>query len=211
MEAATNSTQLFVATNLKILRERLAWTQAQLAEASTLSERTIQRAEDGESLSAETLQSLAGALNVSVEDLREPPKAAEELANKYEVIKLSRIDRASDLRRYMPADALQIGYDGLNDEQEDAIAELQQELKDYGDIWRDLEPVQQRQAIKEMQNRIAELERLGLVVAAGTDVVRLRTGEGAPFSMEVLRVVISKADEPKLFAIRDKTAAVRFA
>lgn len=206
---SANSAQLFIATNLRQFREQLAWTQEQLAAASTLSERTIQRAEDGESISAETLQALAGALNVSVDDLRSPPKMAQDLASKYEVIKLRRLERASDLRRFMPADALDVGYDGLNDEQEDAIAEFQQQLKDCGQIWRDLEPVQQRETIKEMQNQITALESLGLVVAVGTDLLRLKTGEGKPFSMEVLHVIISKADEPKLFALRDKTAPAR--
>jgi len=211
MDSATNSAQLSIATNLRQFRERLAWTQQQLAAASALSERTIQRAEDRESISAETLQALAGALNVSVDDLRSPPKMAQDLASRYQVIKLTRLERASDLRRFMPADALEVGYEGLNDEQEDAIAEFQQELKDCGDIWRGLEPLQQRETLKEMQNRLAELERLGLVIAVGTDLLRLRTDEGKPFSMEVLHVIISKADEPKLFALRDKTAAVRFA
>lgn len=211
MDSATNSKQLFIAGNLRQFRERLAWTQEQLAAASTLSERTIQRAEDGESISAETLQALAGALNVSIDDLRNPPKVAQDLAGKYQVIKLTRLERASDLRRFMPADALEVGYDGMNDEQEDAIAAFQQELKDCGDIWRGLEPIHQRETLREMQNRMAELERLGLAVAVGTDLLRARTGEGKPFSMEVLHVIISKADEPKLFALRDKTAAVRFA
>lgn len=126
MDITTSPAQMFIATNLNHFRERLAWTQAQLAEASALSERTIQRAEDGEAVSAETLSALAGALNVSLDDLRNPPAAAQELASKYQVIKLARIERASDLRRFILADAAQFGYDGLNDEQEDAIAEFEQ-------------------------------------------------------------------------------------
>ena len=210
MDSTTNSTHAFIATNLKRFRERNAWTQAHLAGASAVSERTIQRAEDGEPVSAETLKSLAGALEVSVDDLRNPPKAAQEVASKYQLIQLVRIERASDLRRFMPADAAQFGYDGLNDEQEDAIAEFQQELKDYNDIWSGLEPVQQREALKDLHVHVMNLEALGLVVAVGTDLLRLRMADNKPFSMEVLHVVISKADEPKMFALRDKTAPLRF-
>jgi transcriptional regulator with XRE-family HTH domain len=209
MDTPTNPTPSFVPVNLKTFRDRLAWTQAQLAEAAGISERTVQRAEDGESVSAETLSALAGALNVSLDDLRNAPKAEQELAAKYHVIKLARIARASDFRGLVPADALQIGYDGLTDEQEDAVAELEQTLRDLGDIWRDLEPVQQRQALKEAQTHVAALEAMGLVVTAGTDLLRLKTDDGKPFSMEVLHVVVAKADEPKLFALRDKTASVR--
>jgi len=210
MDAAENSTQLRVGTNLRSFRERLAWTQAQLAEASRISERTIQRAEQGESVSAETLQSLAGALDVSVDDLRSRPKALQELAGKYHMIRLVRIERASDFGNLMPADALQVGYDGLSEGQEDAVAELQQELQDLGDIWRDMGPLQQREALKDAHSYVVELEGMGLVVAAGTDLLRLKTSDGKPFSMGVLRIVVSRSDEPKLFALRDRTAPVRF-
>ncbi|MCC7253911.1 helix-turn-helix transcriptional regulator [Hyphomicrobium sp.] len=98
MDTPANPTPSFVAVNLKKCRDRLAWTQAQLAEAAGVSERTVQRAEDGESVSAETLSALAGALNVSLDDLRNAPKAEQELAAKYHVIRLlgSRERRTSE-------------------------------------------------------------------------------------------------------------------
>jgi hypothetical protein len=74
-----------------------------------------------------------------------------------------------------------------------------------------LDPVQQREALKVAHTYVAALEATGLVVAAGTDLLRLTTADGRPFSMEVLHVVVSSAHEPKLFALRDKTAPVRFA
>jgi transcriptional regulator with XRE-family HTH domain len=111
---ATDERESSIAANLKNFRGRLAWTQAQLAEASGISERTVQRAEDGASVGAETLSALAGALNVSIGDLRNAPKAEQDLSAKYRVINLVRIARASDFRGLVPADALQVGYDSLS-------------------------------------------------------------------------------------------------
>jgi hypothetical protein len=51
----------------------------------------------------------------------------------------------------------------------------------------------------------------GLIVAAGSEPLRLLSEYiEKPFTMDVLHVVISKASEPKLFAMRDRTAPVQF-
>ena len=55
---------------IKRLRDRKAWTQEHLAVAANVSVRTVQRAEEG-TLSAETLSAIAGALNISVEEITE--------------------------------------------------------------------------------------------------------------------------------------------
>src|ERR1700722_14669075 len=53
---------------IRSLRERKAWTQQHLAEAASVSPRTVQRAEEGV-MSAETRAAIAGALDVPVESL----------------------------------------------------------------------------------------------------------------------------------------------
>ncbi len=60
-------------TNLiKIERLKRGWTQAQLAEISGLSERTIQRLESGTPPSIESLNSLAVVFEIDVESLKAP-------------------------------------------------------------------------------------------------------------------------------------------
>lgn len=54
---------------VKILRLQRAWSQDQLAQLSSLSIRTIQRIENGETPSLETLSALASVFNVSVSEL----------------------------------------------------------------------------------------------------------------------------------------------
>ncbi|XBS69658.1 helix-turn-helix domain-containing protein [Acerihabitans sp. KWT182] len=54
---------------IKALRLGKAWSQEQLAELSSLSVRTIQRIENGEQASLETLAAIASAFDLSVTDL----------------------------------------------------------------------------------------------------------------------------------------------
>ena len=56
---------------LKSLRLEKGWSQEQLAQISGLSERTIQRAERGETPSLETLRSLAASFDRSPAELRD--------------------------------------------------------------------------------------------------------------------------------------------
>lgn len=68
---------------LKSLRLEKGWSQEQLAEISGLSERTIQRAERGETPSLETLRALAASFELSSGQLRElmqTPKESPDMA-----------------------------------------------------------------------------------------------------------------------------------
>ncbi|ENR5390605.1 TPA: helix-turn-helix domain-containing protein [Providencia rettgeri] len=58
---------------IKQLRLARAWSQEQLALLSSLSTRTIQRVENGEVPSLETLSALASVFNVSVSELTSTP------------------------------------------------------------------------------------------------------------------------------------------
>ncbi|GAA5112655.1 helix-turn-helix domain-containing protein [Orbus sasakiae] len=68
---------------VKKLRLERAWSQEQLAQLSSLSVRTIQRVENNEVPSLETLSALASVFNVSVSDLvSEPIIESNELDNR---------------------------------------------------------------------------------------------------------------------------------
>lgn len=60
--------QLHIGKKIRKLRDRKAWTQEHLAGAANVSLRTVQRAEEGV-MSAETVSAIAGALDLSVEEL----------------------------------------------------------------------------------------------------------------------------------------------
>ncbi|EAU3476815.1 helix-turn-helix transcriptional regulator, partial [Salmonella enterica] len=60
-------------SRVKQLRLERAWSQERLAELSSLSTRTIQRIENNEVPSLETLSALASVFNVSVSELTSEP------------------------------------------------------------------------------------------------------------------------------------------
>ena len=62
---------------IKALREARAWSQAHLAEAASLSLRTVQRVEAEGTASAETRLAIAAALSVSVDELNAPAPVVE--------------------------------------------------------------------------------------------------------------------------------------
>jgi transcriptional regulator with XRE-family HTH domain len=65
-----------IGDNIPRHRATRPWTQEQLAGASRVDVRTVQRAESGKPIAAESLQAIAGALDVSVDGLMESPEQA---------------------------------------------------------------------------------------------------------------------------------------
>jgi hypothetical protein len=62
-----------------------------------------------------------------------------------------------------------------------------------------------------MERHFVTLAGFGLIIAAGNEPLRLRSEHvEKPFTIDVLHVVISKASEPKMFAMRDRTVPVQF-
>lgn len=209
-----------VARNLKRFRQILGWTQEHLAEAAGLSARTIQRAESDGELGAETLLALAAVFDISVADIQgtwptddEIREATREAAKKYKLIPLTRIERASDLRRFMGVHAWQVDHvDGLSEVQEDEVAVLAELLRDYGDLWSDFGPTDQRDALKTIYESIDRLQIGGRWVGMGLDAMRLVSRSAPePWTMDVLRVLVSSAAEPKVAVVREKNCPVRFA
>jgi transcriptional regulator with XRE-family HTH domain len=198
--------------NIRFHREQRAWTQEHLATISGIDVRTIQRAERGTKLSADSLQALASAFDLTVDQLRKVPQPIADAKDRFKLIRLSRIERSADLRDLLPTGACQVGYDGITDEaQEDAVAEFERALTDAGNIWSDLDPVQRLELLRSMEHHFTTLAGFGLIVAAGNEPLRLRSEHiEQPFTIDVLHIVISKASEPKLFAMRDRTAPVQF-
>jgi hypothetical protein len=83
----------------------------------------------------------------------------------------------------MGAHAWQVDHvSDLSEEQEDEIAVLAELLRDYGDLWSDIGPTGQRDALKTIYEGI-----------------------------DVLRVLVSKAAEPRMAVLREKNCPLRFA
>lgn len=80
-------------------------------------------------------------------------------------------------------------------------------------MWSDLPAESRRECEKHLHTIIERLSAAGLVVAAGKDSRRLRfrNGQGDPFTVNTLYVMISRAKDPKLFIAIEKKAPVQFA
>ncbi|EON2011035.1 helix-turn-helix domain-containing protein [Serratia ureilytica] len=63
---------------IRPLRLEKGWSQEQLAAIASLSTRTVQRIENGEQASLETLTAIAAALGVQVSNLNAPPQTPQE-------------------------------------------------------------------------------------------------------------------------------------
>ena len=207
-----------IGSNLKRIREAFAWTQESLAAAAAVDVRTVQRAEGGKGISAESLRSLAAALDIPLTTLQTPLPNAEDVKRlaaqwneRYSLVPLTVVDDPRTLRDCFN-DSCAMHFDTVDLEttaQDREAATLQEILNDSLLIWSDLSPTQRLESWEIVAEQLQAVRLAGLVVTTGHDVSRVRftnVGDGAPFTWGVCYVIVAKQNEPKLFAVRDKTA-----
>lgn len=185
-----------VAENIRTLRKHNNWSQEILASQAGVDVRSVQRAEKGEA-SAETIHAIALALKVTPEVLAVDTDAAvkqmmDKLA-KYDQVQLATPATGSDIAREIGGWTRTFDSVELDTEQQkDLVAEFQQVVSDYGDLWDELGPLDKRKAEKELQEHIDKLDSLGLSAGVGSSVVMLGKTPG-----KNMVLVICKKDEPK--------------
>ncbi|MEZ4364602.1 MAG: helix-turn-helix transcriptional regulator [Kofleriaceae bacterium] len=220
-----------IAANIRNRREHLAWTQEHLAEAAQLSVRTVQRAEEGRGMSAETLSAIAGALDVPIEELRHEPMQAladllgvplekltpeliaskvDEAKAKYATIPLTAVERSADLGPVMDADAFYFDCMPSADEVQDVAAELKQWIADLLDIRGDLSAVQEREQLKAVFEVVEQLRALDCCVSVGLHRHALRFESGEPMPWRTLYVIVAAQDQAKKFVMVERNAPVSF-
>ncbi|MDZ7324824.1 helix-turn-helix domain-containing protein [Kosakonia sacchari] len=86
---------------VKALRLARAWSQEQLAEMAALSVRTVQRIENGDQPSLETLSALAAVFGVSVTELSAQSEAGEEALDKRITAAREQLDAESSFWRML--------------------------------------------------------------------------------------------------------------
>lgn len=206
-----------IAQNVRMFREAHHWTQEELAAASGVDVRTVQRAEAGRPLSVESLRAIAAAfdttlevLSVSVEDFA---RTLAEFEQKYTIIDLTPIISGTDASFFMDSDAYQmqrIGY--LSEAQADAVSEFEQDLKDWVDLWSDLEPVQRRDAECTLDRQLENLHALDLAVSLGQSAMDLiLRSNGASVRFQVLYCAVVSGKTPLRYMAREKGVPASFA
>lgn len=114
--------QQSIAGNVRRLREERHWSQEELAAASEVDVRTIQRAEAGKPLQVESLRAIAAAFNTTIEQLsvsEEGIKAfIEEFKKTHRIIELRPVTNAADVTGFFGAEAYYLHKGGtLSEEQ----------------------------------------------------------------------------------------------
>jgi len=203
-----------IGTNIRQHREERHWTQEELAMIAGVDARTIQRAESGQKLALETLKAIANAFETTIDQLSKDHQEAAlaEFHKKYSVIDLQPLLQAADLYQLFGTHAYHFQRIGkYTDDQADSIAEFEQLVKDYGDIWGELEPLQRRDAEKCIQALIEQLVSVDVAVSVGVQSMRLRpTAETAePFQWSVLYVAVVPGRQPLHALIREKGTPIQ--
>jgi transcriptional regulator with XRE-family HTH domain len=205
-----------IGKNIRQHREERHLTQEELAIVADVDTRTIQRAESGQKLALESLRAIANAFETTIDQLSKDDQVAvlAEFNAKYSVIDLQPLEQAADLCRLFGTAAHHFQRIGkYTNDQADSIAEFEQLLKDCGDIWNELEPLQRRDAEKDIQSIIERLLSFELAISAGVQSMKLRsrTVTSQPFDLSVLYVAVVPGRQPLGALIREKGVPIQFA
>ena len=210
-----NQNQNPIAQNVRRLREAHHWTQEELAAASGVDVRTVQRAEAGLPLAVESLRAIAAvfdttpdALSVSVEDFT---RSLAEFEAKYALIDLKPISSGAAASDFLGGNhAYQLQRIGdFSDAQADAVAEFEQDLKDWGDLWSTLEPLQRRDAERSLDHQLESLRTLDLVVSMGQSLMNLTLpSDDASMRWQVLYCAVVPGKTPLRYLAREKGVPV---
>jgi transcriptional regulator with XRE-family HTH domain len=180
-------------TFIKEQREERKWSQATLAELARVTERTIQRVENGEPSSLDTRRALAHALGYQDLDLFDKPlpfpnvekfKAyTAELERTTIVVALTHIRDGRTLRTMIEGvhafATEEIGE--LSSEARAAFAEMVDYLRDYDDIRTEYSMTQRLDVDRDINELLRRISDQRAVVGAGAFPTRLRS-VGAPES-----------------------------
>jgi transcriptional regulator with XRE-family HTH domain len=205
---------LFDGERIVELRTQRAWTQEQLAEAAGVSARTIQRLEQGES-SFHTLQAVAKAFNVRIEDLKTPRerRGAKATRPNEKGGFLPRLETGRGLLAVVnDAHAYSFDHPDPKDHAEvELVGRFLQLLHDYGEISDDLDPGRRVEAAYELQGELESLHAAGLWAFGASVMQRYRVAVGGkedivPMRTAVVRLV--RKDDPTIIKAPTGAASV---
>lgn len=206
-----------IADNIRDLRKARHWSQEMLAMAAGVDVRTVQRAEAGKTLAADSLKAIAAAFDTTIEALAIAPEDFAELIAEfrehYRIVDMHVSSGSADLGGLMnAAEALLLERVGdLTETQLDAFAEFEQDVRDYLDIWREIPVSSRRNGERILHEHVERLRASGVSVTFGTDRVLLRCGDGTTLPMSVLCIAASPIATPMLALVRNKRVGVSLA
>lgn len=192
-----HSMQTVIGQNIKKLRDLNSWTQEHLAEAANVTSRTVQRAEAGQPLGAESLQAIAGALNTTLEELRrdQDEEAAQRYLARFARVDLQPLVDGPELLALMPSAAavlVEVSNSDLAVRHADAIAVLRDSLADLLDVWGEMAASQQLEQARALRPTLETIMVAGGRVSVGIYNAQVPTPPGQQeFHLKTLVVLIA--------------------
>lgn len=177
---------------IKAMRDMNKWSQATLAEIARLTERTVQRVENGEPSSLDTRRALARAFGYDDLDVFDKPwpfpnveklKAySAELEKTTVVVQVTRIEDARTLRTMMEGAESSATEElgDLSNEAREAFASIVDYLRDYNDICEEYSMSQRLGVDRDIGALMDTVSSEGAVVGAGLRHARLRMKSDPP-------------------------------
>lgn len=190
-----------VGQNIKNIRSLRSWTQEQLADAAEVTSRTVQRAEAGEPVAAESLQAIAGALGVGLDELRRDQAAEDQkkLMERYIRVDMVPVREGPELLTLTPWDALLVQANGpeIAVRHADALAALRDALTDMGDVWDEAPASTHLEWVRGLEPVLRTLHEAGASVTAGVFDAATRPAPGqASFRLRSLVIMVASAPLP---------------
>lgn len=191
---------------LVALRKRKCWTQGKLSQVSGLGERSIQRIESEGRASFQNAIALADSLEAKLEDIVLLDQAVIENSPLYELIINKKakfypnVTSGNELMRMIgSADLYYFDEGPLKSEEETSIVgSFFQNVRDLGDVHREIEPADRVKAARELTKEIEELGKHDLLVFAFKNCVVSKL-EGQPeLKMQYLSLLLLRKDSPEI-------------
>lgn len=205
-----------ISENIRRFRESRQWSQEELARASGVDVRTIQRSEGGKAkLALESLKAIAAAFDSTIEDLQldqaEVARLIEEFTRRYKMLDLSQVTRSSQIGDMLTnAHATMFHRLGaLGEKQLDEAAVLEDSLRDYLDIWSAFSAGDKRGGEQTLFEIVRDLQAEGVSTTWGLERTALRDSTIAdPFC--ILQVAVAPPDAAASTLVLEKTRKLEF-
>lgn len=90
--------------------------------------------------------------------------------------------------------------DDLSEDEVELVGGFLQNIRDWGDLGPELEPIEQVRAKKAIDDELRELEARGFYVFAAVERQRIEGGVGTPSYWNVLHVAVMRSNDPNVVA-----------
>ena len=188
-------------------RKLKCWSQSRLAQVSGVGERTIQRIESESKASYENAQAIAGALKLPLEDLvfKQPTGTSEgttliDLIVNKKAKFYEHVQSGNELLALAGSSEMFSFDEGHIESQDEAalIGSFAQNVQDWGDIYRDIEPGARIEAAFQLTGEIQELDKNGFLVFQYVGRLVSKIEGKADLTLRHLSLIVMRKGSPQI-------------